>query len=159
MRLRMNDARPSVADRSASLSSLQSSNECEGRKLNYKFLIVDDSDSRGRELAESLRRIRPDWDLIQAANTDEALREIAMEQVDMALVDFSRPGTDGLELAALMRRARPRMPIAVASAHLQADSLIRARRLKATFIPRPVTEDALAAFLTQAALRLQSEAL
>jgi DNA-binding NarL/FixJ family response regulator len=120
----------------------------------YRILIVEDSGARRLDLAQALRRIRPNWELVQAANTDEALREIAMEPVDIALVDFGRPGADGLELAALIRHARPEMPIAVASADLQPDSLIRARRLKATFIPKPITEDALAAFLSQAALRL-----
>jgi DNA-binding NtrC family response regulator len=134
-------------------------NPREGLDVNYKFLGVGDDELRRRELMAILRRMRPDWGLIEVVNTDEALRAIATEPVDIALVDLGRPGTDGLELAALMRRARPTMPIAVASAHLQADSLIRARQLKATFIPRPVTEDALAAFLTQAALRLQMGAL
>jgi DNA-binding NtrC family response regulator len=124
--------------------------------LNYKLLLVCDSEARRRELPESLQGVRPAFDLIHAANADEAMREIAIGPVDAALVDFSRPGTDGLELAALMRRARPGMPVAVASADLRADRLITALRLKVTFIPRPVTEEALAGFLTQAALRIQA---
>jgi CheY-like chemotaxis protein len=126
--------------------------------MGYKVLVADDSGPERMELAASLRRMRPQWALTLAANADEALSAIVCTPIDLALVDFNRPGTDGLELAALMRRTRPKMPIAVVSAYLQDANVMRAQRLKATLIPRPMTEEALAAFLTGAELRLQSEA-
>lgn len=126
--------------------------------MSYKVLVADDSGPDRMKFAASLRLMRPQWALTLAANADEALSAIVRTPIDLALVDFNRPGTDGLELAALMRRTRPKMPIAVVSAYLQDANVMRAQQLKATLIPRPMTEEALAAFLTGAELRLQTGA-
>jgi CheY-like chemotaxis protein len=126
--------------------------------MGYEILIADDSGPDRMKLAASFRRMRPQWKLTLAANADEALSAIVCAPIDLALVDFNCPGTDGLELAALMRRTRPKMPIAVVSAYLLDANVMRAQELKATLIPRPMTEEALAAFLTGAELRLQTEA-
>ena len=126
--------------------------------MAYEVLVAGDSGPDRMRLAASLRRMRPQWELTLAANADEALSAIVCAPIDLALLDFNRPGTDGLELAALMRRTRPKMPVAVVSAYLLDANVMRAQELKATLIPRPMTEEALAAFLTGAELRLQTEA-
>ena len=126
--------------------------------MGYEVLVAGDSGPDRMRLAASLRRMRPQWELTLAANADEALSAIVCAPIDLALLDFNRPGTDGLELAALMRRTRPKMPVAVVSAYLLDANVMRAQELKATLIPRPMTEEALAAFLTGAELRLQTEA-
>ena len=126
--------------------------------MGYEVLVAGDSAPDRMRLAASLRRMRPQWELTLAANADEALSAIVCAPIDLALLDFNRPGTDGLELAALMRRTRPKMPVAVVSAYLLDANVMRAQELKATLIPRPMTEEALAAFLTGAELRLQTEA-
>ena len=76
-------------------------------------------------------------------------------QVDVALLDFNMPGKDGLELAADLRAAKPNMPIAVVSANIQDEIIARARSVDATFLPKPLTEEAFAGFLSGAALRLR----
>jgi Response regulator containing a CheY-like receiver domain and an HTH DNA-binding domain len=78
--------------------------------------------------------------------------------VDIALIDFNMPGTDGLELVARIRKTHPAMPVAVVSANIQDEIIGRARELNAGFIPKPLTDDALAAFLSGAALRLRKVA-
>ena len=64
------------------------------------------------------------------------------------------PGIDGLELVANIRKVRPGMPVAVVSANLQDEIIARARELNAAFVAKPLTDDALRAFLSGAALRL-----
>jgi CheY-like chemotaxis protein len=64
------------------------------------------------------------------------------------------PGTDGLELVARLRERHPTMPLAVVSANIQDEIIARARELNATFIAKPLTDEALGAFLSGAALRL-----
>ena len=64
--------------------------------------------------------------------------------VDIALIDFNMPGLDGLELVARIRESAPEMPIAVVSANLQDEIIVRTRELKAAFIPKPLTDEALA---------------
>jgi len=86
---------------------------------------------------------------------DEALAAVSADKIDIALIDFNMPDTDGLELAARIRKSHPGMPIAVVSANVQDEIIGRARELNAGFIPKPLTDDALAAFLSGAALRLK----
>jgi CheY-like chemotaxis protein len=123
--------------------------------MQHSVLIVDDSKLARMVIASALRRIRPEWQLIEATNANDATKAISSQSVDIALVDFNMPGMDGLELVAEIRKARPTMPVAVVSANLQDEIIGRARELKAVFIAKPLTDEALAAFLSGAALRLK----
>lgn len=126
--------------------------------MSYKVLIVDDSKLARMVMASAFRRIRPDWTLVETANADEALAAVSGSAIDIALVDFNMPGTDGLELVASIRNTHPGMPVAVVSANVQNEIIGRARDLNAGFIPKPLTDEALAAFLSGAALRLKKVA-
>lgn len=123
--------------------------------MAYKVLVVDDSRLARMVMASAFRRLRPDWELREAANADEAITAVESSDVDIALIDFNMPGTDGLELVARMRQFRPAMPVALVSANLQDEIISRARELKAAFIAKPLTDEALGAFLSGAALRLK----
>jgi CheY-like chemotaxis protein len=126
--------------------------------MHYKVLVVDDSKLARMVMASAFRRIRPEWTLIETANADEALATVSSGAVDIALIDFNMPGTDGLELVARIRKTHPSMPVAVVSANIQNEIIERARGLNAGFIPKPLTDEALAAFLSGAALRLKKVA-
>ena len=65
------------------------------------------------------------------------------------------PAAQSLELLADIRKIRPSMPVAVVSANLQDEIIGRARELNAGFVAKPLTDDALGAFLSGAALRLK----
>lgn len=124
--------------------------------MSHKVMIVDDSKLACMVMASSLRRNRPDWILVETSNADEALA--AVGSVDIALVDFNMPGTDGLELLASIRKTYATMPIAVVSANMQDEIIGRARELNAAFIAKPLTDEALGSFLSGAALRLKTAA-
>jgi CheY-like chemotaxis protein len=126
--------------------------------MPYKVLIVDDSKLARMVMASAFRRIRPDWSLIETPNADEALATVSKGAVDIALIDFNMPGTDGLELIAKIRKSYPGMPVAVVSANVQDEIIGRARQLDAGFIAKPLTDEALEAFLSGAALRLRKGA-
>ena len=123
--------------------------------MNYKVLVVDDSRLARMVMASAFRRLRPDWELVEAIGADDALGAIESDPVDIALIDFNMPGLDGLELVARIRERAPEMPIAVVSANLQDEIVARTRELKAAFIAKPLTDEALGAFLSGAALRLR----
>lgn len=126
--------------------------------MPFKVIIVDDSKLARMVMASTFRRIRPDWELVEATNAAEALAAIGAQSIDIALVDFNMPGTDGLELVAKIRQIHQKMPVAVVSANLQEEIIARARELNAAFVPKPLAEGALAAFLSGAALRLKKAA-
>ncbi|MGE7414339.1 response regulator transcription factor [Methylobacterium tarhaniae] len=121
-------------------------------------LVVDDSKLARAVAVRLLRQLRPDWTVREAANADEALAAMAPVPADIALLDFNMPGKDGLALAAELRAERPGMPIAVISANIQDEVIARARSIEAAFLPKPLTGDALAGFLSGAALRLRRSA-
>jgi CheY-like chemotaxis protein len=126
--------------------------------MQYKALTVDDSKLARMMMASAFRRIRPEWQLLEAANADDALDAISAGSVDIALVDLNMPGTDGLALVAKIREKHPRMPVAVVSANIQEEIIARVRELDAAFVPKPLTDEALGAFLSGAALRLKKAA-
>jgi CheY-like chemotaxis protein len=123
--------------------------------MKYNVLIVDDSKLARMVVASAFSRIRPDWSLTEATNAQQALEIISAQSVDIALVDFNMPGTDGLELVARIRKTHPKMPVAIISANVQDEIIARAKELDAAFVAKPLTEEGLSAFLSGAVLRLR----
>jgi DNA-binding NarL/FixJ family response regulator len=116
-------------------------------KMSYKLLIVDDSKLARMSVAKAMKALYPDWTRIEATTADEAVTLSEGAAPDIALLDFNMPGRDGLELAAELRKAHPRMPIAIISANTQSEIVARAKAIGATFLPKPLTETALSEFL------------
>ena len=123
--------------------------------MNCKVLVVDDSKLARMVMASAFRRLRPDWELVEATGAAEALETVSSGNVDIALIDFNMPGSDGLHLAADLRKLNPQMPIAIISANHQQEVINRTNALGATFLPKPVAEQALRAFSTAATRELQ----
>ena len=123
-----------------------------------KVLVVDDSKLARMVMGSAFRRIRPELEVTEAANASLALDVIDNGTIDIALIDFNMPGTDGLELVARIRGTRPQMPIAVVSANIQDEIIARTRELNAAFVAKPLTDEALRAFLSGALLRLKKAA-
>jgi CheY-like chemotaxis protein len=126
--------------------------------MQYRALIVDDSKLARMVLTSAFRRVRPDWELVEAQNADDALAALSGGAIDIALIDFNMPGTDGLSLVARIRETHATMPVAVVSANVQNEVMARARELNAAFVAKPLTDEALGAFLSGAALRLKKAA-
>jgi CheY-like chemotaxis protein len=122
--------------------------------MTYKVLIVDDSKLARMSVAKLLSGLQPGWTRLEAANADEALKILTDSQPDVVLLDFNMAGRDGLDLADELHRRSPSMPVALISANVQVEIVNRAREAGATFLPKPLTEDALAGFLTEAEQRL-----
>lgn len=122
--------------------------------MTLKVLIVDDSRLARMAVAKALTALRPQWTRVEATNADEALALAHQAPFDIALVDFNMPGRDGLTLAAELRDLNPTMPVAVITANLQAEIVKRAHDVGAQFLPKPLTQDAMSAFITQAEQRL-----
>ncbi len=119
-------------------------------------LIVDDSKLARIVAAKALSALQPDWERVEAGNADEALAIVGERRIDLALIDFNMPGKDGLDLAADLRAGHPDMPIALITANIQDEVIARARAVNATFVGKPLTDEALRGFVSGAALRLRA---
>jgi DNA-binding response OmpR family regulator len=122
--------------------------------MGYRVLVVDDSKLARMAVAKALTALHPDWTRVEAANADEALDQTRADSFDLAILDYNMPGRDGLQLAVEMLALKPTLPLAVISANHQVEVVTRARAVGATFLQKPLTADALAAFATDAARRL-----
>jgi CheY-like chemotaxis protein len=120
-------------------------------------MVVDDSKLARIVAGKTIAALQPDWERVEASNAEEALALVAAREIDVTLIDYNMPGKNGLELATELRALRPAMPIAVVTANVQDEVIARARAVSATFVSKPVTEDALRGFLSGAALRLRAE--
>jgi DNA-binding NarL/FixJ family response regulator len=118
--------------------------------VTYKVLIVDDSKLARMSVAKVLSTLHPDWKRAEAANAEEALAQARELAPEIALVDFNMPGKDGVTLAAEIRALDPRIRVAVISANRQVEVIKRTEAAGASFLSKPVTENALADFLSSA---------
>ena len=123
--------------------------------MTYRILVVDDSKLARMSAAKALTALRPEWTRLEATNASEALVLADEVPIDIALLDFNMPGQDGLELAAELRRRRPRMPVAVISANQQTEIVERAHKVGAIFLTKPITEQALKGFIEEAVRMLE----
>jgi CheY-like chemotaxis protein len=125
--------------------------------MGYRVLIVDDSKLARMAIAKVLRTLHPEWMQVEAVDADEALASVQTNKIDITILDFNMPGRDGLTLAAELREREPAMPVAVVSANHQKEIVTRSRLTGAAFLSKPVTQEALAAFLADAVARLKAE--
>ncbi|MDY6948321.1 MAG: response regulator [Pseudomonadota bacterium] len=119
--------------------------------MTRKVLIVDDSKLARMSVAKVLKALHPDWAMMEAGDSVQALASIDRESPDFVLLDYNMPGKDGLALAAQLRESNADIRVAVISANHQLEVIERARASGATFIRKPLTEAALAEFLNGAA--------
>ncbi len=115
--------------------------------MSYRVLIVDDSKLARMSINRLLDMLRPDWARTETANAVEAMACQPFEDIDLALLDFNMPGRDGLMLANDMHAIKPAMPMAIISANSQDEIVARAKAIGVGFLPKPLTEEALGAFL------------
>ena len=126
-----------------------------GDGVATSILIVDDSKLARIVVGKAIAAIRPDWERVEAGSAAEALELVTGREIDVVIVDYNMPGQNGLELAEELRRRRPDLPIAVATANVQDEIVARARSANAAFVPKPITEEKLRPFLEAAALKLR----
>lgn len=124
--------------------------------MTYRVLVVDDSKLARMFIARLLDELRPSWTRVEAANAVEAVQRQTDDPADIALLDINMPGADGLSLAADLRDRAPSMPMAIISANIQHEIVARAEAIGATFLAKPLSQQALSGFLDGAQTRLES---
>ena len=121
--------------------------------MTHQVLIVDDSKLARMGVIRVLKTLHPAWESMEASNADDAVALVRESTPDFVLMEYNMPGKDGITLAAELRDFDTRMQVAVISANQQVEVVDRARAAGATFLPKPITEKALAEFFAAARKR------
>lgn len=110
------------------------------------MLVVDDVAHHARVTAIGLRI--EGFDVEVAPDSDGALRILAEQPFDVAMVDLMMPGTNGMQLCRLIRERHPATRVVLTSAyHLSERQLLRADCGAVGFVPKPFDLSDLARFL------------
>lgn len=101
----------------ASVRRKQRKTDQSDAKTPIRTLIVEDSPTAGRAVA-NLLELFPAIQLIGIAkNSNEGMQLIAEYQPDLVLMDMELPGLDGLTLTELLHKKLPAMRLIVTSSH------------------------------------------
>ena len=104
--------------------------------MSHRILIVDDEANHRRSLSISLRM--EGFEVVEAADGEQALDKIAEQRVDIVVCDLMMPRVDGLELARRLRFTHPNTRVILMSAyHLTRAQLERAQVGDIGFLPKP----------------------
>jgi DNA-binding response OmpR family regulator len=110
------------------------------------LLIVEEQANQARVMAIGLRL--EGFDVDTAAGSVDALERLAARPYDLAIVDLMLPGTNGIQLARIVRDRHAGVRVVLMSAyHLSERQLARADCGAAGFVPKPLDLGELARFL------------
>ena len=101
------------------------------------ILIVDDED--GLRLSLSLILQKEKYRVETAANAEEALDRLKLQEYDLLFLDLNLPGMSGIDLLLEVHRQFPHLPVLILTAHAALESAIQAVRLGARdYLIKPV---------------------
>lgn len=116
-----------------------------------KVLIVDDSRVSRLISSSILKKLRPEIEIIEAADGSAALSIANGTQFDMGIFDLNMPGMDGLELAQAIKSKQPDTRIALLTANVQDSIKERAEAMGVSFFRKPITEKVITEILDELA--------
>jgi len=109
-----------------------------------RILVVDDEESVGYFLRESLNKVQRDYQVELACSGQEALALITEKPFDLVVTDLRMPGMDGLRLIEEVRRQSPTTRLILMTAYGNATVEATAFRLGACrYINKPFSIDQL----------------
>jgi DNA-binding response OmpR family regulator len=111
-----------------------------------KVIVVDDEANHARVMAIGLRI--EGFEVETAIDAEGALAQLRDQTFDLAIVDLMMPGTNGIQLARMVRERHPHTRVVLTSAyHLSERQLVRADCGAVGFVPKPFDLTELARFL------------
>src|SRR5436189_5674695 len=104
------------------------------------ILVVDDDVGIRENIADLLST--ENYEVVSAANADEAMRVLESQRIDLLLTHFQMPGRNGVELIEAARRANHRVPAILMTAYLYVfEQLDERRREGITLLRKPFDAD------------------
>ena len=114
---------------------------------DYKFLIVDDSTFERAILHNAVVREAPDATVIEAANSEEALKKIKGDHIAAGIIDLDLPGMSGVDLALELRQRFATIPLALCSENISDVDWQKVVEHNIRFIQKPVNHEKVKDFL------------
>lgn len=115
-----------------------------------KILTVDDSRVARMLVKRAVSELRPDWQVVEAAEADSALKLLKGDPVDIAFIDVNMPGMNGIELSGLLRKTYPDLLMFLVTANIQTSVQEHAAELGIEVLGKPVTTEKLSGLLEAA---------
>jgi CheY-like chemotaxis protein/glycine cleavage system H lipoate-binding protein len=117
-------------------------------KINV--LVVDDEQIILDSIAKHLKR--EDYTLHLVLSAEEALELMETTYIDILLTDLMMPNIDGLELMALVRDKRPKLPVIMITGYATINTALQATQLGAfDYVAKPFSKKELLAVIKRAA--------
>lgn len=114
-------------------------------KPNPHILIVDDDPDVTAMLQRSLSR--RGFRIDSTSSPDEALQKAGETSYDGAILDLVMPGLDGADLAGLIRKKIPGLPVALLTGYTHSPLLSDVERTRIAVFTKPVAIQDLVDFL------------
>lgn len=109
--------------------------------MSKKILIVDDSRLSRMIIKALISDKRPDWEIKDVANAEEALKLVAQESFDGVTLDVNMPGKDGLTLGKELREILPNAALIIITANIQDSVRDTAHEYGLNFVTKPLNEE------------------
>lgn len=108
--------------------------------MKTTVMVIDDES----DIRESLTGVLKDegYDVVTAANAEEAFKKIDARAPEVILLDIWLPGMDGTEALKEIKAREPGMPVIMISGHASIETAVRTTKLGAyDFIEKPLSLD------------------
>ncbi|HFE38758.1 MAG TPA: response regulator [Gammaproteobacteria bacterium] len=105
------------------------------------LMIVDDSKVSRMMLTAQIKQLKPDLQLIEAENAEDAVAKLQGKQIDYFSVDLNMPGKNGLELIADIKPEHPNAKFALLTANIQEGTHKKSEELGVCCVNKPITEE------------------
>jgi two-component system response regulator RegA len=116
------------------------------RETLPSILIVDDDEVLRERLATAIRA--RGYEVRTAGSADEAMREVAKDSPEMAVLDLKMPGGSGLDLLKELRRVDPHTRVLMLTGYGSIATAVEAVREGAVgYLPKPADADEILAAL------------
>lgn len=117
--------------------------------MKPSILVVDD-DAGHRTVLQSLLR-KWDYQVLCAANGQEAVDKVQAQVFDVVLMDMRMPGMDGMEALRHIKAHNPAVPVVIMTAYSAIESAVEAIKAGACdYIVKPLDFDVLKSILLRA---------
>jgi DNA-binding response OmpR family regulator len=105
-------------------------------KANPRILLIEDDVGIATGLQKVMRA--NGWEVEALGRGDEGLLRATTHEFDAVITDLKLPGLDGLELVRELKKAKPKLPIILITAHGTTETAIEATKWGAfDYLPKP----------------------